>query len=361
VAPKQIALSELAASLGLEVEGDPDVVLSGVAALDGAGPGDLSFIRSARFLRELAASGASAVIALPGVDLGGRPALRSDDPSRDFYRAARLLVPPEPIVAGVDATARVAPDAKIDPTASVGAHCALGRGAVVGARSVLHAGVVLYDGARVGADCVLHARCVVAASSELGDRVVLQPGVVIGGAGFGFVGGEDGGLHKAYDLGRVVVEDDVEIGANTTIDRGTLGETRIGRGTKIDNLVQIGHNCRIGANVTIVAQVGLAGSVRVEDGAFLLGQAGIPGHLTIGAGALVGAQAGVTRDVAPNARVFGLPAREGRAWHKESAALARLPGLLKRVRALEKWVEAREADAGAPESRKAGTSETSDT
>jgi UDP-3-O-[3-hydroxymyristoyl] glucosamine N-acyltransferase len=349
VAPKEIPLSDLAASLGLEVEGDPGVVLSGVAALDGAGPGDLSFIRSASLLPKLAASGASALIALPGLDLGGRPALRSDDPSRDFYRAARLLVPAEPAVAGVDATAQVASDAKIDPTASVGAQCVLGRGAVVGARSVLHAGVVLYDGARVGADCVLHARCVVAAASELGDRVVLQPGVVIGGAGFGFVGGADGGLRKAYDLGRVVLEDDVDIGANTTIDRGTLGDTRIGRGTKIDNLVQIGHNCQIGENVTIVAQVGLAGGVRVEDGAFLLGQAGIPGHLTIGAGALVGAQAGVTRDVAPNARVFGLPAREGRAWHKESAALKRLPELLKRVRGAQAPARAAQARARAGE------------
>jgi UDP-3-O-[3-hydroxymyristoyl] glucosamine N-acyltransferase len=345
VALKEIPLSELASLLGLEVEGEPGVVLSGVAALDSARPGDLSFIRSASFLPQLAASGASALIALPGLDLGGRPALRSDDPSRDFYRAARLLVSPEPAVPGVDATALVASDARIDPAATVGPHCVLGRGVVVGARSVLHAGVVLYDGARVGDDCVLHARCVVAAASELGDRVVLQPGVVIGGAGFGFVGGEDGGLRKAYDLGRVVVEDDVDIGANSTIDRGTLGETRIGRGTKIDNLVQIGHNCLIGENVTIVAQVGLAGGVRVESGAFLLGQAGVAGHVTIGAGALVGGQAGVTRSVAPDARVFGLPARDRRAWQKESVALKRLPELLKRVRALEDRIEARETDA----------------
>jgi len=345
VAPKEIPLSDLAASLGIEVEGDPGVVLSGVASLESAGPGDLSFIRSASFLPQVATSGATALIALPGLDLGGRPALRSNDPSRDFYRAARLLVPPEPAVPGVDASAQVAPDARIDPTASVGAHCTLGRSTVVGARSVLHAGVVLYDGARVGDDCVLHARCVVAAASQLGDRVVLQPGVVLGGAGFGFVGGEEGGLRKAYDLGRVVVGDDVEIGANSTIDRGTLGETRIGRGTKIDNLVQIGHNCQIGENVTIVSQVGLAGGVRIEDGVFVLGQAGVAGHLTIGAGALVGGRAGVTRDVAPNARVFGFPAGEGRAWHKESVALKRLPELLKRVRALEKWIAAHESGA----------------
>jgi len=164
--------------------------------------------------------------------------------------------------------------------------------------------------------------------------VALQPGAVIGGAGFGFVGGEEG-VRKAHEVGRVVIADDVEIGANTTIDRGTLSDTRIGRGTKIDNLVMVGHNCVIGEHVIIAAQVGLGGSTTIEDGCVLFGQVGVPGHLRIGAGAVLLGQAGPVHHVPPDARVWGTPAKEGLKWHKQSAALDRLPTLLRRVRALE--------------------------
>jgi UDP-3-O-[3-hydroxymyristoyl] glucosamine N-acyltransferase len=239
-------------------------------------------------------------------------------------------------LAGIDHTAVVAVGARVDPSASVGPHCAIGPGVTVGPRSVLHAGVVLYEGVTLGADCVLHARCVVAAASVLGDRVILQPGVVIGGSGFGYVGAEGGGLRHVYDVGRVVVEDDVEIGANSTVDRGTIVDTRIGRGTKIDNLVQIGHNSQIGEHVVIAAQVGMGGSTRVEDGSAIFGQAGLAGHLRVGPDAVVGARCGVHKDVAPGAHVHGYPQRDSRAWRRESAALARLPELLRRVRRLEK-------------------------
>ncbi|NRA09516.1 MAG: UDP-3-O-(3-hydroxymyristoyl)glucosamine N-acyltransferase [Myxococcales bacterium] len=339
-----LRLGELAGELGLVVEGDCDFRVHGVAALEDAGPGDLAFVRSQAHAARAAASEAGAFVAPAGVDLDERPVLRSRDPGRDFFRAARFILPPERPQPGVHPSAVVAPDARVHETAHVGPHCALGRGVSLGAGSVLYAGVTLYDEVEVGADCVLHARCVLAARSVLSDRVVLGPGVVLGGSGFGYVGAEQGGLQKVYDLGRVWVGDDVEIGANTTVDRGTLGDTRIGRGSKIDNLVQIAHNCTIGENVVILAQVGVAGSTRVEDGAVLLAQAGVAGQLTVGAGAVVGPQSGVHKDVPAGAPVMGTPQRSGKAFHRESAALARLPELIRRVRALER--EAGERDDG---------------
>jgi UDP-3-O-[3-hydroxymyristoyl] glucosamine N-acyltransferase len=336
VAPPRIRLSDLAEALGLAVDGDGGVFVAGVAPLEAAGPSDLSFVRSPAFAERLAASRAGAVVALHGLDVGRRPALRSEDPSRDFYRAARLMLPEAEPAPGVHPSAAVGEGARIDPTASVGPGCSIGRGAVVGARSRLHARVVLYDGAGVGADCVLHAGTVIAAASQLGDRVICHPGVVIGGEGFGYVGASEGGLERVHNVGRVVVEDDVEIGANSTVDRGTLGDTRIGRGTKIDNLVQIGHNCRIGERVVIVAQAGIAGSTEVGDDCVILAQAGVAGHLKLGARALVGPQCGVHKDVPAGTRVLGSPQRAELRYHREVAALGRLPELLRRVRALER-------------------------
>ncbi|HEX5068294.1 MAG TPA: UDP-3-O-(3-hydroxymyristoyl)glucosamine N-acyltransferase [Myxococcota bacterium] len=345
MAPPRIRLSDLADALGLGVEGDAGVWIDGVAPLDVAGASDLSFVRSPAYAEKLPASRAGAVVALRGIDVGGRPALRSDDPSRDFYRAAKLLVPEPAPPPGVHASAVVAPGAQIDPSASIGPGCAVGAGASVGARSVLHAGVILYPGVVIGADCVLHARCVIAAASVLGERVWLHPGVVIGGEGFGYVGAQGGGLERAHHVGRVVVEDDVEIGANSTVDRGTLGDTRIGRGTKIDNLVQIGHNCRIGERVVIVAQAGLAGSTTVGDDSVILAQAGVAGHLEIGARALVGPQCGVHKDVPAGGRVLGSPQRAELRYHREVAALGRLPELLRRVRVLERRIFGGRGDA----------------
>jgi UDP-3-O-[3-hydroxymyristoyl] glucosamine N-acyltransferase len=236
----------------------------------------------------------------------------------------------------VHPSAVVSPCARLDPTASVGALCSVGARAVIGARSRLAAGVVLYEDAEVGVDCVLHAHCVLREGTRLGDRVVLHPGVVLGADGFAYVGNERAELEKVPQLGRVVIEDDVEIGAHSAVDRGSLGETRIGRGSKIDNLVQIGHNCRLAENVIVVSQAGLAGSTRVERGAIVMAQAGAAGHLTIGAGALVGPQAGVRKDVEPGARVYGSPARGRSVHYRLMAALPRLPQLLRRVRAIER-------------------------
>jgi UDP-3-O-[3-hydroxymyristoyl] glucosamine N-acyltransferase len=336
VPARPLRLKDLGAHLGREVEGDGEFEIEGVAGLENAGSGDLSYVRSERYANQLAASRAGAVIAPAFVAVGDRPVIRSDEPGLDFSRAVRWILPEAPPRSGIHPTAAVADGARVDASASVGAHCAVGVGASIGPRSVLFAGVCVYDHVSIGADCRIHSGCVLSEAVVIGDGVILHPGVVLGGDGFGYVGDGAAGLAKVPQVGRVVVGDDVEIGAGTTVDRGTLGDTRIGRGTKIDNLVQIGHNCSIGEQVIIVAQVGLAGSTTVERGAVIMGQAGAAGHLTIGEGAVVGPQSGLHKDVPPGVRVLGSPQREERGFHRAMAALTRLPGLLRRVRAIER-------------------------
>ena len=337
----ELSVGELARRLGRPSEGDAEFVVAGVASLESAGPRDLVFVRSARYAARLAASRAGAAIVPEGVDPGGRPAIRSPDPARDFARAVDELVPELRPGPGVHRSAVVAADAEIHPTAHVGPLAVLGARVRVGPGSVVHAHATLYDDVVVGADCTIHAGTVIRERVVLGDRVILQPGVVLGGDGFGYVFAEGGGFEKVPQVGCVVVGDDVEIGANATVDRATLGETRLGRGVKIDNLVMIGHNCDVGDGSAIVAQSGLAGSTVVGRRVFLMAQVGTTGHLTIGDGAFVGARGGVTRDVEPGAKVFGYPALEQRAWHRAMAALARLPEALRRLRALERHLGVR--------------------
>ncbi len=330
-------LGELAERLGgRPVEGDPDFVVSGAAPLEEGGPGDLGFVRSPRHAGALAGTRVGALIAPPGVEAGGRPVIRSSVPNLDFARAVALLLPrprPQP---GIHPAAMVAAGARVDPSASVGPGAVVGARSRVGARSVLHANAVLAEDVVVGEDCELHAGVVVREESELGDRVVLQPGVVIGGDGFGYEFDEQGRHEKVPQVGRVVIEDDVEIGANATVDRARLGVTRIGRGAKIDNLVQIGHNCVIGAHSLVVAQSGLAGSTVLGERVFMMAQSGSAGHLTIGEGSFVAARGGVIEDLPPGSRVWGFPAAPQRAWHRSAALVARLPELVRRLRAVER-------------------------
>jgi UDP-3-O-[3-hydroxymyristoyl] glucosamine N-acyltransferase len=331
-----IRLRDLAAELGRELEGDGDLEVRGVAALESAGPGDLVHARSGRFAAALRASAAGAVIAPPGLDTGGRPAIRSPNPGLDFARAARRIAPPAGFEPGVHPSACVDPTARIDPSAAVGPGCVVGAGSRVGPRSRLHARVTLYADVEVGSDCVLHAGCVLREGTRLGARVLLQPGVVLGGDGFGYAMDDEGRLEALPRLGRVVVEDDVEIGANTTVDRGSLGETRIGRGAKLDNLVQVAHNVAIGESAVVVAQTGIAGSTVVGARALLMAQAGIADHARIGERAFVGPKSGVHGELAPGERVMGYPHREIGAFRRIWAALAHLPGVLRRLRAVER-------------------------
>jgi len=333
-----VKLAELAERLGCELRGDGEIEVTGVASLEQAGPGDVAFLANPRYAVHLKTTRAAVVILAPGADAGG-PCLLTDNPYLAFARAVALLRPPPRARPGVHATAQVHPTAVLEADVHVGALAVLGAGVRVGARSVLHPHVVLYEGVELGEDCVLHSGVQVREGCRLGNRVVVQNGSIVGGDGFGFARDGGGLYHKFPQVGIVVIEDDVEIGALTAVDRAALGETRIGRGTKLDNLVQIGHSVTIGEDTVLAGQVGVAGSTRIGSRVTLAGQVGVAGHLTIGDGAIATAQTGIPSSVDPGAVVSGYPAIENRAWLRSSAVFARLPELQKRLRELERKVE----------------------
>ena len=339
-----LTLASLAAYLGVSVEGEASTRIAGFGSIGEAQPDELTFLRDARHVPALADSRACAVIAPPGIEIGDRPVVRSPRPAHDFSRSIERFVPRRRPPIGIAPGAHVDSRAHVDPTASVASGAVVEAGCRVGARTVVSANATLCADSVVGEDAWLSPGVVLGERTQVGDRVVLQPGVVLGGDGFGLLADESGRPVAMAQRGRVVVEDDVEIGANSTVDRATLDETRIRRGAKIDNLVQIAHNCDIGEGAVIVAQTGLSGGTVVGKGAVVMAQSGSAGHLRIGDGAFVGARAGLHRDVPDGARIFGSPQMEERAWHRVSVALKRLPDLLARVRRLE-----RDAGAGAGE------------
>ncbi|HEY7678552.1 MAG TPA: UDP-3-O-(3-hydroxymyristoyl)glucosamine N-acyltransferase, partial [Candidatus Methylomirabilis sp.] len=256
-------LSELAAALGCSLEGDGAVEIRGLRGIREAEAGDLTFVANPRYLESLATSRAAAVILGPEVPRPPMAALRSSNPYLAFARALRLLHPAPPEPPGVHPTAVLEEGVRLGPGVRIGALCFVGGGSDIGAGSSVAPQVHIGRGVRLGRECVIHPHAVVADGCWLADRVVVQSGAVIGGDGFGYARDRDGRYHKIPQVGRVVLEDDVEVGANTTIDRATMGETRIGRGTKIDNLVQIAHNVVVGQDTVIVAQVGISGSTTV--------------------------------------------------------------------------------------------------
>jgi len=333
----------LARELGREVSGDGSLEVSDVAALADAGPGDLTFVRDASHLAALEASKAGAVVLPLDCEAVSRAAILSPHPALDFARAVELLRPPVRPLAGVDPRAFVDPGCEIDATACITAGVSLGRDVRVGARTVVHPNATLYPGVVVGADCTIHSGVVIREACTLGDRVLVQPGAVIGGDGFGHVMEESGELRRVPQVGIVEIGDDVEIGANTTVDRATLARTVLRDRVKLDNLIQIGHNSELDEDVVIAAQSGISGSVRVGRGTILMAQTGVSDHLEIGRRTFVGARAGVVKDVPDHARVYGSPHMEERGWHRAMAALKRLPGLLVRVRALERELGLRRA------------------
>lgn len=334
----RLTLAALAGMLGGTVEGDGSLEITGVATLREAGPAEISFFASPRFSGDLAATGAGAVIAGAGADLGGRSGIRVDNPHLAFARAIGIFHPPVTPAPGVHPTAVVEEGAAVDPTATVGALCFVGSGAVVGARTVLGPHCVVGAGASVGANVLLHPRVTLADRVRVGDRVVIHSGAVVGSDGFGYV--PEGGRHlKVPQVGTVEIGDDVEIGANVTIDRATVGTTRIGEGTKIDNLVQIAHNVEVGRHSIVVAQVGVSGSSRIGDRVVLGGQVGIVGHVTIGDGARIGAQSGVMNSVPAGETFSGTGPLPHRRWLRAQAVYEHLPELRSRVRELERRME----------------------
>lgn len=329
-----VTLGELAERLACRLEGDGTLEIRGIRPLETAGPAELVFVADAAHLARLAECRAGAVLLGESLPPADRPALRTPTPHLAFARALAFFHPAPGVPPGVHPTALVAPDAAIDPAAAVGPLCVVEAGARIGAGSHLVAQVYVGAGARIGAACRIYPQVALGAGVEVGDRVILHSGVVIGADGYGYAR-EGARCVKIPQVGRVVLEDDVEIGANTTVDRATLGETRIGRGTKIDNLVQIGHNVRIGEDTVIVSQVGVSGSARIGSRVTLAGQAGIVDHVSIGDGAIVGAQAGVPKDVPAGGVVLGSPALPHMEFKRQQAILARLPELRRAVQALE--------------------------
>ncbi len=342
-------LADIAARVGAALEGDPDLEITELQPLDQAGPGALSFLANPRYAHLLPASQASAVILAPGVTGPGCAVLRCTDPYRAFGQATALFVREVMPDEGIDGAAAVHPAARLGPGVRVGPLVFVGAGATIGARTTLHPGVVIYPGASLGEDCVLHAHAVVRECVTVGSRVVVGAGTVLGSEGFGYLPLPGGGIVRLPQIGSVVVEDDVEIGATTTIARAAIGATRVGRGSKIDNLVMVAHGCRLEEEVLIAAQTGLAGSTQVGARTQLGGQVGTAGHLRIGAEARVAAKAGVTSDVADGATVAGFPALDVGLWRRAMVALRRLPDLLRRVQRIERALGTADAPKLPPE------------
>jgi UDP-3-O-[3-hydroxymyristoyl] glucosamine N-acyltransferase len=334
-----VTLGELARRLECPVEGDSAIEIRRVAKIEDAGPGDLTFLANPKYASKLAGTRASAVIMNGGpAFLDGAKApcavIRSASPYLTFARAAQVLSPITPPPAGIHPLAAVAGDASVDPSATVGAYAVIGSKVIIGARTIVHPHVVIGDDSAIGADCVLHAHVSIRERCTIGARVILQNGAVVGSDGYGFAPRPDGTHEKIPQTAPVVIEDDVEIGANTTIDRPAVGETRIKSGTKIDNLVQIGHGVVVGKNALLAAQVGIAGSAVLGDSVMFGGQSGAAGHLTIGDRAKVGARAAVFTAVDEGAYVSGSPAIDSGEWRRASAIFRRLPELRRQLRAL---------------------------
>jgi UDP-3-O-[3-hydroxymyristoyl] glucosamine N-acyltransferase len=330
-----VKLRDLAARLDCRLDGDGGVEISGVAGIHEAGPGDVTFVANAKYIKALASTKASAVILRDDGSAAPCAVLRARDPYLAFARAVGVFAPDERPAPGVHPWAAVAGDAVLGDQVSIGPFVSIGAGASIGARTVVHPHVTIGPGAQVGEDCVLHAQVSLRERVTLGDRVVLQNGVVIGGDGYGFVRRADGTHEKIPQVATVVIEDDVEIGANTTVDRPAVGETRIRAGAKIDNLVQIAHGVVVGRNTLLAAQVGVSGSTAIGDNVILGGQVGVGGHLTLGDGSTAVGQSGVTNSLDAHEHVAGYPAIEHQRWRRSSVIFKHLPELKRRLDQLE--------------------------
>jgi UDP-3-O-[3-hydroxymyristoyl] glucosamine N-acyltransferase len=338
-------LAEVAQKLGCRLEGPPELEIHGVAGIDYAEAGQITFLANRRYFPLLHSTRASAVLVEEGIKMARYPdlpplaALRTPNPYLAFAQAIELFYQPPRYAPGVHPTAVIAKSAKIGEGAHVGPYCYLDEDVEIGRSAVLHSFVTIYRGVKIGSDFFAHAHAVVREFCRLGNRVILQNGVVIGGDGFGFAKQKDGAWHKMVQAGPTILEDDVEVQANSCVDRATVGETRIGRGAKIDDLVLVGHGSRIGANTLLCGQVGLAGSTKVGSDCILAGQVGSGGHVTIGDRTLLTAQSGIPHDLAGDKHYSGSPCVEHKQWLKNAAALNRTPDLQKRVRELESEIE----------------------
>jgi UDP-3-O-[3-hydroxymyristoyl] glucosamine N-acyltransferase len=338
-------LSDVAQKLGCRLEGDGEIEIRGVAGIERAETGQITFVANRRYIYFLKSTRASAVLVDDSVVLKRDPGvppltvLRSPNPYLAFAHAIELFYRPPRYSPGVHPSAAIAATAQIGEGAHIGPFCFIDDDVEIGRNAVLHSSVSIYRGARIGDDFFAHSHAVVREFCRVGNQVVLQNGAVVGCDGLGFAKQSDGTWYKMAQSGPAILEDAVEVQANACVDRATVGETRVGRGTKLDDLVLIGHASHVGKNTMICGQVGLAGSTNIGDNCILAGQVGTAGHLTVGDGSVLTAQSGVPNDVPPHSVYSGYPAVDNRMWLKNMAALNRLPGLHRRVRELEAQVE----------------------
>jgi UDP-3-O-[3-hydroxymyristoyl] glucosamine N-acyltransferase len=359
---RTITIRDLASRVAGDVLGDPEVVISGVASLQSAGAGDLVYVDSAKYVGALSSSKASAAILPEGIDPpAGMAAIRVRQPALAMAQALEILCPFERTFAGISPQAAIGANVQIHDSVAIGPHAFVGDDVRIGRGTEIHPNATIGRGSVVGEDCVLHAGVHIYDGVTIGNRVIIHAGAVIGADGFGYVQENMSAPgappdqpvrhRKVRQIGRVVIEDDVEVGANTTIDRAALDVTRIGRGSKIDNLVQVAHNCLIGRHCIIVGQAGLSGSCVLGDYATIAGQAGLAGHLTVGARAVVGAQAGVTKDVPDGQYVLGSPAIEDFRRAKRALSLIEsLPEFKKTIASHEQRLARLEGGGGSFES-----------
>lgn len=334
---QQLSVAEIAARVQGKIEGNPQEVITGLAGIREAGEGDLSFVANSRYVALAAVTKATAVIV---AEDWNRPCsatlIRVKNPDKAFAETAQWLAPP-PVnfTPGIHPTAIVAPSAKIGRKVFIGPHCVIEPDVAIGDRSVICAGCYIGHGSLIGEDCKFYPQVTIREHAQIGNRVIIHSGSVIGSDGFGYV--QEGAVRKKIpQIGIVVIGDDVEIGANVTIDRARFGQTRIGNGVKMDNLIQIAHNVVIGDNCVIVAQVGISGSTTIGARTILAGQVGIVGHLEIGSDVIIGAQAGVPKDIPSGVYVTGSPAIPHEKYLKTQAHISRLPALKDKITLMEK-------------------------
>ena len=334
--PLCLTVAELATRLECPFDGDGEVAISGVSSLESAGEGDLVFLAHPKHRPLLEQTGASAAIVPLEEKMEKIPLIRSKTPHLTFVKAIEIFFKPYLPEAGIHPTAVVSESASFGEGVSIGAYSVVGEDVRIGEGTVLFPHVTVYPGVELGKDCILHAQVVIREDCRIGNRVILQSGVKVGGDGYGFVQKGDGTHVKIPQMGKVVIEDDVEVGANTTIDRAAMDTTIIRKGTKIDNLVQIAHSVDIGENSIIISQAGIAGSSKIGKNVIIAGQAGIPDHIKIGDDSIVAAQCGVISDLPPGSKVVGSPHMNMKEFWRTWANIRKLPEIIKELESLKK-------------------------
>jgi UDP-3-O-[3-hydroxymyristoyl] glucosamine N-acyltransferase len=332
-------LGDLATQLDCKMEGAADLEITGVAGMDEANANEITFLSNPKYLAKLHTTQAGAIIAGADVDTLGKPVLRSADPYMSFAQALEIFYPPRRPPVGIHPTAVIAPDVKLGNNPSIGPYVVIEDGAEIGDDCILKGFVMIYPGVKIGDRFTAHSHAVVRENVRIGNDVILQNGVVIGGDGFGFAPRPDGTFYKIVQAGIVVIEDRVEVQSNSCIDRAAVGETRLRRGVKVDNLVQVAHGCDIGDNSLLCSQVGIAGSTKLGRNVILTGQVGVAGHLTIGDRVIATPQTGVPNDVRPNTTISGSPAVDHDVWLKASAIYRRLPEMYAAYRKMKSFIE----------------------